>query len=166
MAIFPPKQQHEWQLDCQTIRTCDKGHGRLEIRELQSSTWLNDYLADWPSVGQVFRLERTRKHQGQSTTEVIYGLTDLNRADCDAAGLLHYTRRHWGIENGLHYRRDETFGEDRCRARRGQGPRVLATLRNLAIYLLDDYDAPSTAAATRELAAYPERALDLVCPSD
>jgi predicted transposase YbfD/YdcC len=134
----------------------------LERRQITTTTWLNDYLEAWPQVGQVFRLERTRKSKGGETTEVLYGITDLTRQDCDAAGLLHYSRSHWGIENSLHYRRDETFGEDRCRARRGQGPRVLATLRNVAIHFLHDYEAPSMAAATRELAAYPEKALELI----
>ncbi|MEM3470302.1 MAG: ISAs1 family transposase, partial [Thermoproteota archaeon] len=37
--------------------TTDKGHGRLEVRTLETSTALNDYL-DWPGLKQVFRLHR------------------------------------------------------------------------------------------------------------
>ena len=45
----------------------------------------------------------------------------------------HQPRRKPHIENGVHYRRDVSFGEDRCRVRHRNGAEVLATLRNLAI---------------------------------
>lgn len=38
----------------------DKGHGRIEIRKIRSSTALNDYL-EFPYLGQVFRIERDYK---------------------------------------------------------------------------------------------------------
>jgi predicted transposase YbfD/YdcC len=107
----------------------------------------------------VFRLERERRGNGTPTVEVVYGITSLPRSHADAARLLALTREHWGIENRLHYVRDETFGEDRCRVRRGNAPHVLASIRNLAVYLLDPLPDPSTAAATRRLAAKPHLAL-------
>jgi hypothetical protein len=30
----------------------------VEVRRITTSTWLNESLADWPGVAQVFRLER------------------------------------------------------------------------------------------------------------
>jgi hypothetical protein len=72
---------------------------------------------------------------------------------------LALTRLHWSIENGLHYVRDVTLGEDRCRVRKGNASQVLASLRNVAVYLLNRMDAPSIAAATREIAAGPEKAI-------
>lgn len=110
----------------------------------------------------MFRLERERRANGKSTVEVVYGLTSLPRRLAPAAELLAYCRGHWGIENGLHHTRDETFGEDRCRVRRGQAPRALAALRNVAIHLLRRRGSPSVAAATRELAAYPDIALRML----
>lgn len=142
--------------------THSKGHGRLETRRLTTTTWLNEYLKDWPSLGQVFRLERTRKQGGKTTVEVVYGITSLSRMAASAEDLLGYSRAHWAIENGLHDVRDETFREDRCRVRRGQSPRVLAALRNVAVHLLRDREAPSLAAATREIAAHPDIALTLL----
>jgi len=114
---------------------------------------------DWPQVGQVFRLVRERRVKGETTVEVAYGITSLTRDQADAARLLALTRAHWGIENGLHYTRDETLGEDRCRVRTGAAPRVLASLRNVAVHVLRGMDTPSMAAATREFAADPGRAL-------
>jgi predicted transposase YbfD/YdcC len=139
-----------------------KGHGRLERRTITTTTWLNEYLGVWPGVAQVFRLERQRKVKGKTEVEVVYGITSLSVGAADAAALLGYTRGHWGIENGLHYTRDVTLGEDRCRVRRGQAPRVLATLRNVAVYLLRHAEYPSVAAATRAMVAQPELALALL----
>lgn len=111
---------------------------------------------------QAFRLVRRRTAGGKTTEEVVYGITSLDRAAADAERLLALSRAHWGIENGLHHTRDETFREDRCRVRRGEAPQVLASLRNVAVYLLRQRDQPSVAAATREMVAHPERALALL----
>jgi len=138
------------------------GHGRIEARTIATSTWLNDYLTPWPQLGQVFRLERKRTVKGEATAEVIYGITSLTRDEADAERLLALTRNHWGIENGLHHTRDGTFGEDRCRVRRGGGPRVLASLRNIAIHLLRGRKGPSLAAKTRELNARPDEAVAMI----
>ena len=139
-----------------------KGHGRIERRTITTSTWLNDYLSGWPKVAQVFRLVRERTGNGKTTVEVVYGITSQNRLVADAARVLEQSRDHWGIENGLHHTRDETFREDRCRVRRGHAPRVLASLRNVAVYLLRNTDHPSVPSATREMAAYPHRALAML----
>lgn len=128
------------------------------MRTITTTTWLNEYL-DGPQVGPVFRLERTRRVKGKTTVEVVYGLTSLSRMEADAVWLLALTRLHWSIENGLHYVRDVTLGEDRCRVRKGNAPQVLASVRNVAVYLLNRMDAPSIAAATREVAAYPDKAI-------
>jgi hypothetical protein len=136
-----------------------KGHGRVERRTITTTTWLNEYLTDWPGVGQVFRLVRERTADGVRTAEVVYGITSLGRGSADAAAILEFTRAHWGVENGLHHTRDETFGEDRCRVRRGHAPRVLASLRNVAVYVLRNLDHPSVAAAARAMSARPEVAL-------
>jgi predicted transposase YbfD/YdcC len=154
--------QAAWTADTQTHSTVGKGHGRRERRTLTTTTWLNAYLRDWPEVGQVFRLIRTRTKKGVTTTEVVYGITSLTRAEADAERLLALTRAHWGIENGLHHVRDETFREDRCRVRRGHAGRVLASLRNVAVYLLRGTDHPSVAAATRAMSARPDLALNLL----
>lgn len=139
----------------------DKGHGRLERRTLTSTAALNAYL-DWPAVGQVFRLERVRTAGGATTTEVAYGITSLTREQADAGRLLALTRDHWGIENRLHYVRDETLGEDRCRVRKGDAPQLLAAIRNTVVYLLEGVEATSKAAATRRFAAKPYETLPLI----
>jgi predicted transposase YbfD/YdcC len=121
--------------DCDT--TVNKGHGRLEVRTLQTSSTLNDYL-DWPGVQQVFRLDRktTLLKTGEIRTETVYGLTSLSAQRADAAQLQELTRGQWGIENRSHWVRDVTFGEDHSQVRTGHLPQVMAALRNCVIALL------------------------------
>ncbi|QEG32577.1 hypothetical protein GobsT_74330 [Gemmata obscuriglobus] len=95
---------------------------------------------------------------GQEAVEVVYGITSRNPVAAPPDALLGYTRAHWGIES-RHHIRDVTLGEDRCRVRRGAAPRVLASLRNVAAYLLRTLGTGTIAAAVRTIVATPERAL-------
>ncbi len=102
---------------------------------MTSTTWLNEYLTRWPGVQQVFRLERRRRVGGKATVEVVYGISSLSPVAAPADVLLRYTRAHWGIE-ARHHVRDVTLCADRCRVCHGTEPRVLASLRNVSMYLL------------------------------
>lgn len=129
---------------------------------MTTSTWLNEYHRAWPKLAQIVRVERERRIRGETTVEVGYYITSLSRDRADAARLGELIRSHWGIENRLHHVRDVTLGEDASRVRRGSSVEVMAALRNTAVYLLGQVDAPSKAAATRRFAAHPDEALPLV----
>jgi len=103
----------------------------------------------------------TTRDKGHDRIETRTPAT-LSREKADAARLLKLTREHWGIKNGLHYTRDETLGEDRCRLRKERAAHVLASWRNVAVHLLRRRKAKSMAAAARQLAAHPLQALDLL----
>jgi len=152
--------------DFETITTCNKGHGRLEYRTLTTSAMLNDYL-DWPYVQQVFKLERRFVYlsTGQVTTQVHYGLTSLSRQQASPHQLLHFIRTYWGIENGLHYRRDVTLKEDHSRLRLGQAQQVMACLNNLVIGLVSRHGFQSLPEARRKFSALPLEALHLLTSS-
>ena len=138
--------------DFQTVRQVDKGHGRLEERVLTASSMLAGY-SDWPHLAQVFRLERRVWQQGRQTlSEVRYGITSLPRAVADAPRLLQIVRAEWGIENGLHYRRDVTLEEDASQLRRGTGPHVIAALNNAVVSLLGQAGAANLPALQRTFA--------------
>ena len=47
-------------------------------------------------------------------------------------------RDHWSVENGLHYKLDVAMNEDDCRIRMGSSPEVLASVRRLAINMLNN----------------------------
>ena len=153
---FPPSQQRELEAERQSARTLNKGHGRVERRELTSTTMLNEHL-DWPGVKQVCRLERTTVCDGQTARDVAYAITSVSRAQADAAGLLKWWRGHWGIENKEHWVRDETFGEDRSRVRSGAAPQILAGVRNLIMNWLRTHKVVNIAETLRENAWNPHR---------
>ena len=93
----------------------------------------------------------------------VYAITSLTFAQASPARLADYLRGHWAIENGLHWVRDVTFGEDHSQIRTGAGPRMMAILRNLAISLVRlHHGASGIAEALRAFAAQPHRALAMV----
>ena len=149
--------------DFQTYTQVSKGHGRLETRTIFVSTLLNDYL-DWPHLAQVFRLERTRwhPHYRGRTREIVYGLTSLSPVRFSPERLLRLTQAYWGIENGLHYRRDVTLHEDATRLTIGNAGHIMAAINNLVIGLCLRHHGPNVAKARRHFSACPEDALQLL----
>ena len=127
----------------------------MEHRELTSTTMLNEHL-DWPGLKQVCRVRRQTLRQGAWTTEVQYAITSVARDRADSSTLLAWWRGHWGIENKVHWVRDETFGEDRCRVRCGAAPQVLAGVRNLVMNWFRSRKTVNLAAALRENAWNPQ----------
>ncbi len=158
----PPADCQDWR----TARTVDKGHGRLEIREVVASTELNEFLADkWTGVAQVFRLVRTVTKKGKTSEEVVYGLTALSPGQASAQDLLALVRQHWAIENRLHYRRDVTLREDNCQVRKGEAPRVLAVLNSCLLALLDFVGVTNVPSQMRIFDAHPLQAVRLLLGS-
>jgi len=158
----PPADCQDWR----TARTVDKGHGRLEIREVVASTELTEFLADkWTGVAQVFRLVRTVTKKGKTSEEVVHGLTALSPAQASAEDLLALVRQHWAIENRLHWRRDVTLREDDCQVRKGEAPRVLAVLNSCLLALLDFVGVSNVPSQMRTFDAHPLQAVRLLLGS-
>lgn len=144
--------------DFRTVRRVDKGHGRREVRQITVSTELAGYT-DWPGLSQVFRLDRERITCRKHERETIYGLTSLSPTEASPERLLDMTREYWGVENGLHYRRDVTFHEDSTRLTKGKAGHVMASLNNLVIGLLRLAGFSNLAAARRYCGASLSNAL-------
>ena len=128
----------------------DRGHGRVERRTIRVAP------ADqslFPGAVQAFRLRRdTGDLDGIWTRkEIVYGITSLPADLAGPAQLNHYERRHWVVEDRLHWVRDVTFGEDASQLRTGTAPRALAALRNLAISALRLAGRANIAHARRDL---------------
>jgi predicted transposase YbfD/YdcC len=158
----PPSMPAAPLSDRRVAHTLESGHGRRqERRELVASTDLNDYL-DWPGVAQVFRLERTWRAQGQPKRTLHYGITSLAPQQADPARLLALRRGHWSIENRLHRHKDVNFGEDASLIHVGQGPTVMALLRDAALTLLHQAGVTRIASRLRTHSQHPEQALALV----
>jgi predicted transposase YbfD/YdcC len=153
--------------DFRSAHTTEKAHGRLEQRRITVSSELKGYL-DWPSAEQVFKLERRfqRMKDGKITQEVVYGVTSLTAQEASPRRLLEIVRTHWQIENGLHYRRDETLREDWCHLRLGHAPHMMAALNNLVLGLLLRRGVKNVPEARRAYAAnWPEALRLILCRS-
>ncbi len=150
-------------MDFCRVKTVDKQAGRIEERTLTVSQLLNDYL-DWPYVQQVFKLERRFSDlaTGKVQQQIEYGLTDLPADQAPPERLLEIVRSLWGIENGLHYRRDVTFQEDRTRMTQPSMGRAMAIINNLIISLLNLKGFRNHAQARRRFDAHPHEAIALI----
>lgn len=100
---------------------------------------------------QALQIRRTvtTKKTGKKTVEIVYLITDLDMITAPPHLVAAWIRGHWGIENRSHWVRDVTYAEDHSRVRTGSAPRVMATLRNLAISIHRHTGASNIAAATR-----------------
>lgn len=141
------------QTDFLTVQKVNKGHGRLETRTLTTSEMLNVY-STWPGLAQVYRLERQFQwwRSGRcyrTSSQLEFGITSLSRSKANPIRLLNLRRAHWGIETGLHYRRDVTFKEDAIRMTLGNAGKVMASINNLVIALIRQAKFQNAAQARR-----------------
>jgi predicted transposase YbfD/YdcC len=157
----PPWPQGEEERE--SFRSVNSGHGRLEERTLVSSTLLNEYL-NWPGLGQVLQrtCQRTIKKTGQQSKTVSYAITSLTRSEVTVAQLEGLWRQHWTIENPVHYVRDETLGEDRGQAAKGNTAEALAALRNGLLSTLRLQGWASIAQALRYCGSSIQRSLEAI----
>jgi predicted transposase YbfD/YdcC len=151
-------------MDFESTQTTEKQAGRIETRKITVSSLMKDYL-DWPYLEQVFKLERRfiTLATGEVETEVQYGLTSLARKRAAPEKMLAIIRSEWGIENGLHYRRDVTYQEDKTRMTDKKMGRAMAIINNLVISLINSQGYSNHAQARRKFNASPDEALALIC---
>ncbi len=146
-----------------TATRSNGGHGREESHTL-TATRLYQGVIQWPHAAQAFKLERQfiSRPTGEVTQEVVYGLTSLSVAEASAEQLLALHRSHWGIENGLHYRRDVTMGEDRYHLTKGRTAQAMTLVNNLVLGLILRQGERNVPRARRYYDAHLPQALKLV----
>ena len=117
-------------------RHVDKGHGRVEVRKVWHSSdvaWFAD-RAEWKDLAGFVMVETVRTVNGvEGKPERRCFITSL---EADAKTFRKLVRRHWGVENRLHWVLDVVFLEDQCRARTGHAPENCSALRKIALTLL------------------------------
>jgi len=123
----------------------DDGHGRLVRRRVFVSTGAANLeaLRCWPGLHAVLAVETIRSINGTAKTvaEWRYYLTSGRDAPEVLAGAI---RKHWTIENNLHWVLDVTFREDESRVRDRIAARNLAVLRKIALNLISRDQASKT----------------------
>lgn len=118
-----------------THETADKGHGRLETRRVWCSDdleWMSE-RRHWKGLRTIVMIERERVVAGETSVEKAYYLSSHAP---DVARISGLARRHWSIENELHWVLDMVFDEDQSRIRDRNAATNLALLRKLALALL------------------------------
>ena len=140
------------------VSSVSTNHGRRSRRTIKTAlapAWIG-----FAGAAQVAQLRRTVTKNGKKTVEVVYLIT--SDRDASPETLAAWVRGHWEIENKLHWVRDVTYQEDKSLVRTGNAPRVMASLRSLAISLLRLDGHANIAAANRHHARDPQRTLKLL----
>ena len=138
----------------------ERGHGRTERRTLKVTAVARGLA--FPHAARAIQITRRRKVKGKWSREICYAVTSLTLTQASHAQLAAIIRGHWGIEDRLHWVRDNDFDEDRSQVRTAAGPRIMASLRNLVITILRLTGAASIAAALRYHARRPARPLNTI----
>jgi predicted transposase YbfD/YdcC len=135
----------------------ERGHGRTERRTLKVTSVARGLA--FPHAAQALQIVRCRKLKGKWSRETCYAVTSLTITQASYTPLAAIIRGHWGIEDRPHWVRDLDFDEDRSQIRTASGPRIMASLRNLAVTILRLARATNIAAALRNHARRPSRPL-------
>lgn len=131
--FFSVRQTPEFNLETETGKTLEKGHGRIEKREYYLTTdisWL-DESKKWVGLKAIGMVRSEVTSREETTHDTRYFITSLTSIDefSDAV------RKHWSIENQLHWNLDVIFREDAARARKDNSPLNMNVLRKTALFL-------------------------------
>ena len=152
----------------ESCKTVDGGHDRVEVRRC----WALDAedasirsirgLQKWPRLSSVCKVRAERYHpDGTTQTEERLFISSL---EADPERLLQAVRRHWHVENKLHWTLDMAFAEDDSRIRSGHAAQNLGVVRRLALSLLKQETSRSvgTAIKRKEAAWNPDYLLKVL----
>jgi predicted transposase YbfD/YdcC len=150
LTLFKQLKRLPWAKIPAGHRTRENGHGRRETRTVKAVTLHTPGGIGFPHAQQAIRITRTRIIAGRTSRETAYLTVSLPAGQALPIDLQNWIRQHWHIENRLHHVKDVTFRGDQHHARTGNGPAVIATLRNTAIGWHRTTGATNIARATRQ----------------
>jgi predicted transposase YbfD/YdcC len=133
--------------------THEQGHGREEIRRAWVSHCVEEIATHerWSALGALVRIQSTRTVGGKTSTEDRYFIS--SRKVLSAIDALHTVRRHWSIENELHWVLDVAFREDDCRVRAENAAANFSAVRQHALALLKQRTETKVGIKNRRLCA-------------
>jgi len=132
--------------------THDKNHGRIESRKYWTLSNLESLtgIKDWDRLNLIGMVESKCQRGDDVSTEFRFYISSL---DCDAKLFANAVRKHWGIENSLHWVLDVAFREDESRIRKGNAPENLAIIRHLVLNLLKNEKSVKGGTETKRMRA-------------
>jgi len=116
----------------------DAGHGRIEVRRaytLDFEQYKHDIPSGlkWKKLAQIVMIESVREGANFKTQEKRFYITSSLETP---EKILTATRKHWGVENSLHWTLDVTFREDESRIRKDAAPENFAIFRHIALNII------------------------------
>jgi predicted transposase YbfD/YdcC len=147
-ALFDALDALPWHQVPVAHSATDRGHGRITTRTIQVMTAPDDL--PFPHVSQVLLIERYVSDLAGSPLSAVaaLGVASPGPDRASPADLARYVRGQWAIES-LHWLRDTLYQEDKSQVRTRSGPRIMASMRNLAISALRLAGRPDITEATR-----------------
>jgi predicted transposase YbfD/YdcC len=148
-----------------TVKEVDGGHGRIEERKAtlcRDLSWLTT-ADDWTGLNAVSMIEakRTNKVTGKEQSEKRYYIASDPTMTVER--LLELTRRHWSVENELHWVLDVEFEEDRSQIRLRNAAENFGALRRMALSLLKAAPAPKKRMSISRRRKYCDHSLEYLC---
>lgn len=141
--------------DCPVSRhvEIEKGHGRLEERryyQITAPSYLPD-RSDWKGLKTLGAAVRIYEENGVQKTDTRYFLSSLRRNGKQFANAV---RKHWSIENSLHWSLDMTYREDESRVRNRTFTENLAWLRRFTLSLIKQHQGKQSYIMKRRMAGW------------
>lgn len=134
------------------FETHERGHGRVDDRYYYLAKLPEGFAvaSEWPGLKAIGMAIRVTEQEGKTTEEVRYYIASRCLSGRRFAEAV---RGHWGIENGLHWQLDVTFGEDKLRIRKGHAAANMSILMRTALGLLKNETTNRRGLKTKRLAA-------------
>ena len=157
---FPLHKLQNWNGDVYT--TTEKSHGRTETRMHIVSEVFDEFVNfafDWKKL-TTLGVAIAFRSEGKEAPESVSVRYYISSADLTAEKFAAGVREHWDVENGLHYKLDVAMNEDDCRVRTGAAPAMLASVRRLAINMLNNCNAKGGVRRKMKRAALSTRFLE------
>ena len=149
----PEFQRYIYQKD----QEIDKGHGRIETRICQTITnldWLYE-TSKWKGIKSIIKVTSIVISEDKETSEDRYYISSLNG---NAKLINRSIRKHWQIENNLHWVLDVLFREDYCRIRSGNGAENMSIIRKIALAIIkSDSSTKKSLKSKRQKAAWDQQ---------
>ena len=157
VEVFVAEQKTTGFVDTTISRdeTIDGDHGRIETRTttvIHDVAWLQK-RHDWPGLRGIVMIESTREMPAPGHNierETRFYITSLV-LPADQLGTI--VRRHWAIENCLHWVMDMTFRYDECRVRTEHAPANFTTIKHMAYNLIRQAPGTDSLRLRRKVAA-------------
>ena len=132
--------------------TTDYGHGRIEHRTYYLTTEVAWYegIKDWSNLRSFGMVVSKTTYQDKTTEDSRLFISSLE----DISAFQNAVRKHWGIENSLHWCLDMFFREDYSRIRKYHSAENMAVVRHISLNLLKAHPSKISLARKRRRCSY------------